>query len=339
MKLVLSEKPGCHLRKIKPILLEHGFTLLELLIVLVIIGVIAALLLPSFGSANKKVRQIQCAANLSSLGKSIFIYTCDSGGYFPAAYIYRGMSVSPSEETPYSPTEGYVHWSGLFLRQKLTTEKALLCPAFKQGGLPPANTQTENLEDGQHNETPGVIDDQAKRCAFTVNQALFPANHFVTGFQGSFRPCRYVRDSSVDNPMGTVMATEWTTDWRLLSDDAGNSVCHSYLPVHGFMGLGQVLVNNRYDTRLFGCQRPCWAAMRRLTPADLSVSPSAHLVNRPRLDWVGRNHQSKGLIGSKSSNFLFADGHTENTTIFDVLQPFRWGQEFYSLQPGNDISE
>jgi len=207
------------------------------------------------------------------------------------------------------------------------------------GGLPPANTAADNLEASQCGETPGALDDQAARCAFAVNQALFPANHFVAGFQGAFRPCRFVRSPLVANPTGTIVATEWATDWRMLTDASGNGVCRSYLPVHGFLGLGPAASANRYDSRLFGCKRPCWAAMRRLTPAELSSSPSFPGAGLTRLDWIGRNHPRRGLIGSRSSNFIFADGHAANTTVFDTLQPFQWGDEFYSLQPGNDIMD
>ena len=318
---------------------RRAFTLVELLVVIAIIALLTSLLLPALCSTKARALQIQCAANLSSLGRAFAIYSSDNESFFPAAFSYRGMSVSRGIETPNQPTQGYVHWSGVLMSQGLATEQSLHCPAFNRGGLPPANTEADNLENGQHNETPGVVDEQAKRCAFTVNQALFPANHFVIGFQGACRPCRYVRDSSVDNPAGTIMATEWTTDWRLLVDASGNGVCRSYLPVHGFSGLGPAAVNNRCDTRLFGCKRPCWAAMRRFTPADIVAEPSLPGASLPWLDWVGRNHQRKGLVGSHSSNFLFADGHVVNTTIFDTLQSFQWGSEFYSLQPGNDISD
>lgn len=317
---------------------SNGFTLVELLVVIAILALLAALLLPAFSSAKEKARRIQCAANLGSLGRAFAIYCADNGGNYPAAFSYRGMSINSGIETPAQPVQGYVHWSGVLLRERLAVERALQCPVFARGGLPPANTPPDNLETGQQIETAGVIDDQSSRCAFTVNQALFPANHFVAGFQGAYRPCRYARDFSVANPVGTVQATEWTTDWRLLADASGSLVCRSYLPVHGFIGLGPALINNRCDTRLFGCPRPCFAAMRRLTPAELAVSPAPPGANRPRLDWVGRNHQRVGLIGSRSSNFLFADGHLANTTIYDTLQPFQWGREFYSLQPGDDVS-
>ena len=316
-----------------------AFSLIELLIVIAIIAVLAALLLPTLSSAKQRAQSLECVANLSALGRAFAVYSLDNDNVFPPSFYYRGMSINAGAETPGQASGGYVHWSGLLKRMGLTTERALHCPAFARGGLPPANTTADNLETGQQNETPGVVDDQAARCAFTMNQALFPANHFVVGFQGAYRSCEFVRDTRVANPSGTIMATEWTTDWRLLADAAGDPVCRSYLPVHGFFGLGLALVNDHYDTRKFGSPRPCFAAIRRLTPSDLSASPSLPGASLARLDWIGRNHQRRGIIGSRSSNFVYADGHVANTTVFDTLRPFQWGNEFYSLQPGSDISD
>ena len=317
----------------------HGaFTLIELLVVIGIIAVLSAMLLPVLGSAKEKARSLQCTTSLAALGRAFAIYTTDNADTYPAAFYYRGMNFVGGTELPGQPTSGYVHWSGTLLRDKLVTENSLHCPSFRQGGLPPANTTADNLEEGQQNETAGVVDEQAARCAFTVNQALLPANHFVAGFQGAYRPCRMVRDSAVANPSGTILATEWTTDWRLLAE-SGTPVCRSYLPVHGFMGLGPGAFSKRYDSRQFGCPRVCLTAMRCLTPADLAAAPTLPGSVLARLDWIGRNHQRKGLIGSRSSNFLYADGHAANTTVFDTLQPFQWGREFYSLQPGSDISD
>lgn len=327
------------MRPIEPPRRAGAFTLLELLVVLAIIGVLSALLLPALSSTREKGRRLQCLVNLASLGRAAAAYCADSDGFHPPAYYYRGMHMDGGRQMPAQPLSGYVHWSGILKQQRLVTDDSLRCPAFVRGGLPPANTTADNLEAGQSNETSGVVDEQAARCAFTVNQTLFPANHFVPGFQGAYRPCQFVRDVSVTDPSGTILATEWVTDWRLLAEASGNPVCRSYLPVHGFMGLGPATVTNHYDSRVFGCQRPCWAAMRRLVPEDLSASQSLSGARLPRLDWVGRNHQRRGVIGSRSSNFVFADGHAANMTVYDTLRPFLWGREFHSLQPGYDVSD
>ena len=323
---------------IPPPYARHGFTLLEMVVILGILTVLVVLLLPSLGAARDQAGRVQCVANLRALGGAAMTHALDHQGFYPAAFSYRGTRISGSVQTPASPMQGYTHWSGVLLREGLLGESALKCPAFRRGGLPPANTTDGNLDEGQCSETPGIVDDQAPRCAYSVNQALFAAHHMVSGFQGAVRPCRPVRVLSVVSPAETIAATEWNTDWKMLAEP-GTRVCRSYLPVHGFLGLGPQLSGNRTDTRRFGSPRICWAAMRRVTLSDLSPSPSPPGANLTRLDWVGRNHAKKGVVGSRTSNFLYADGRVANTTIFDTVRPFQWGREFLSLQPGNDISD
>ncbi len=59
-----------------------GFTLVELLIVITIIGTLAALLLPAIGAALDLADQTACAANLKQLGAATSLYLADHDGYF-----------------------------------------------------------------------------------------------------------------------------------------------------------------------------------------------------------------------------------------------------------------
>ena len=63
-----------------------GFTLLELLIVMAVIGILASLLLPVLGAARQRARASECASNLRQLYMATTFYAEDDGDRLPFAW-------------------------------------------------------------------------------------------------------------------------------------------------------------------------------------------------------------------------------------------------------------
>lgn len=62
---------------------KHGFTLVEILIVVVIIGVLAAMVIPVFGHATTDAKTSALASNLQKMRLQIELYKNHHNGYLP----------------------------------------------------------------------------------------------------------------------------------------------------------------------------------------------------------------------------------------------------------------
>jgi type II secretion system protein G len=62
---------------------KKGFTLIELMIVIAIIGILATIAIPKFVNISDKAKEAATVANLSALRSALSIYHADTDGLWP----------------------------------------------------------------------------------------------------------------------------------------------------------------------------------------------------------------------------------------------------------------
>jgi len=123
---------------------RRGFTLIELLVVIAIIAVLAALLLPTLGTAREQGRRIACCSNLHQLGVAFYTYIDDFDGRMPLTCLTHSVGSgcwgwNASASVDYFMTR-YALGKPYLPGQLYPFNKLLFCPS----GAKPANWGPSN---------------------------------------------------------------------------------------------------------------------------------------------------------------------------------------------------
>jgi len=79
---------------------QHGFTLVEILIVVVILGILAAIVIPQFTDAAQSAEQVAFIADLRNYATAAALYTRDTGEFLEDS----GSGAVPAGFDPYINT-------------------------------------------------------------------------------------------------------------------------------------------------------------------------------------------------------------------------------------------
>ncbi len=120
---------------------SKGFTLIELMIVIAIIAILAAILLPALARARESARKISCNGNLRQIGLALIMYADEHDGRMPPGHPNNFWGTIDPENQTTTPTPGvypynqirnnYIFDTTQIYPNYLNDLRVLVCPGFE----------------------------------------------------------------------------------------------------------------------------------------------------------------------------------------------------------------
>ena len=89
---------------------ERGFTLIEIIVVMVILAVLATLIVPRFTGRTEQARRSKAIADIANLKTALDMYEADNGSYPSTEQGLQALREAPTTEPPAD------NWKGPYLK-------------------------------------------------------------------------------------------------------------------------------------------------------------------------------------------------------------------------------